>query len=143
MTQHKFEFHFKRIILKPLEKDDIENLRVLRNKVSRFFLDNSIITAENQEKWYRHYLQKDNDFMFKVVKRDNPNIFVGAVAIYDIADDYSTAEVGRIMVDKNKAPEKGIGTEVTKAACFFAFDVLKIKELKSEVLKSNMRALEV
>lgn len=143
MAQHKYEFPFERIILKPLGRDDIEDLRNLRNKMKDYFFSNSIITAEAQEKWYENYLQRENDIMFKVVKKDNPNTFIGTIAIYDIADDYSVAELGRTLVDKEKAPEKGIGTEVTKAACLFAFDVLKINKIRGEVLKTNPRALKM
>ena len=143
MAQHKYEFSYERIILKPLGKEDIEDLRNLRNRMKDFFFTNEDITVEAQKKWYERYLKKENDIMFKAVKKEAPDTFIGTIAIYDIADDLSVAELGRTLVDKEKAPEKGIGTEVTKAACLFAFDVLKINKIRGEVLKSNPRALKM
>lgn len=143
MAKHEYEFSFGRIILKPLDRSDIENLRELRNQMREYFFDNTVITEREQEKWYESYLQKKNDIMFKIVKKDAPDIFIGTIAIYDIANDHAIAELGRILVDKRKAPENGIGTEATKAACVFAFDVLNIKKIRAEVLKSNSRALKM
>src|SRR5699024_7626194 len=107
MAQHKYEFSYERIILKPLGKEDIEDLRNLRNRMKDFFFTNEDITVEAQKKWYERYLKKENDIMFKAVKKEAPDIFIGTIAIYDIADDLSVAELGRTLVDKEKAPEKG------------------------------------
>lgn len=141
--KHEYEFPFQQIILKPLEETDIEELRVLRNQERQFFLQDSIISPEGQASWYQKYLTKNNDIMFKIVKKDTPDKFVGAIAVYDIDWDNMTAEFGRTVVDKAKAPEKGIGLEATKAVCLFAFDVLKIKLIKGEVIKTNERILKV
>lgn len=141
--KHLYKYEYERIMLLPLEESDIEELRILRNQERQFFSTTGIITQENQKKWYESYLKKKNDIMFKVVKKDAPDCFVGAIAVYDISDDLATAEVGRTVIDKNKAPEKGIGMEATKAVCKFAFDVLHVKKIVAEVLKTNERIIKV
>lgn len=141
--KHDYEFAYERIILKPLGEEDIELLRILRNKEKQYFLTGDDITSEQQKIWYANYLKKDNDIMFKVVKKDDPDNFIGAIAVYAINFNARTAEVGRTVIDKEKAPEKGIGMEATKAVCKFAFDILRIKKIIGEVLKNNERIIKV
>lgn len=141
--KHQYEYANKRIILKPLEAEDIEDLRNLRNRNKQFFATQTEITKEGQEKWYQSYLQKDNDIMFKVVLGKKPEQFIGAVAVYDIDWEAKTCEFGRIVIDKEKTDEKGIGTQTVEGICQFAFSGLKMKKIKAEVLKENARAIAV
>lgn len=141
--KHDYEFAYERIILKPLEEKDIESLRILRNKEKQYFFTGDDITPEQQKVWYANYLKKNDDIMFKVVKKEEPDKFIGAIAVYEINFDEETAEVGRTVIDKEKAPEKGIGTEAVKAVCKFAFGVIKLKKLTLEVFKNNDRATRV
>ena len=141
--KHDYTFRLGRVTLLPLEEEDIEALRVLRNQERQYFLHTDEIPADAQKKWYASYLNKEDDIMFKVVKSDNTAEFIGAIAVYDIDRVKGTAEVGRTVIDKAKAPEKGIGTDATKAVCLFAFDVLKLKKIVGVVLKSNERILKV
>ena len=141
--KHSYEYAFGRILLKPLGSEDIEELRVLRNRERQCFLNQNIVDADSQIQWYDSYLKKENDIMFKVVKEDRPEEFIGAVALYDIDTENKVAEFGRIVIDKEKAPEKGIGLETTKAICRFGFDVLGIRKIVAVVLKNNERVLKV
>ncbi len=141
--KHEFEFDFKRIRLKPLEKEDIELLRLLRNQEKEYFATHQEIKKEDQDIWFESYLKKENDIMFKIVKKDKPKEFIGAIALYDIDWENKISEFGRVVVDKEKAPEKGIGTEATKAVCLFGFEVLKLNKIKGEILKSNGRIIKV
>lgn len=141
--KHSYSFECLRVVLKPLEFDDIENLRVLRNKESKYFFNSQQISSDDQKKWYERYLAKTDDIMFKVEKATNPGEFIGAIAVYDIDWDEGTAEYGRVMIDKDIAPDKGIGTDTIKAICKFCFDVLKLKKVIAVALKSNTRILKV
>lgn len=141
--KHDYEFAYERIILKPLNEEDIESLRILRNKEKQYFFTGDDITPEQQKVWYANYLKKNDDIMFKVVKKEEPDKFIGAIAVYEINSNEGTAEVGRTVIDKEKAPEKGIGMEATKAVCKFAFDVLGMKKVVGEVLKNNERIIKV
>lgn len=140
---HTYRYEYGRIVLLPLEESDIENLRQLRNSLRQYFLSSNTIEKKSQAMWYEAYLKKDNDIMFKIVKATDETEFIGAIAVYDIDLEKGVAEVGRTVVDKVKAPEKGIGMEATKAVCKFSFDVLGIKKIVAEVLKSNERIIKV
>lgn len=140
---HEYLFEFKRIILKPLKEEDIECLRLLRNQEKQYFITNDEISEESQKKWYQSYLNKEDDIMFKIVKREKPEEFIGAIALYDIDLEKRVSEFGRVLVDKMKAPEKGIGKEATLAVCLFGFEVLKLNKIIGEILKSNERIIKV
>ncbi len=140
--EHNYVFEHAGIILKPLEEDDIEQLRTLRNSRKQFFITQNEIDSAAQKKWYEGYLKNPADIMFKVVKKDKPEEFIGTMALYDIDRERGSAECGRTLVDKVKAPERGIGTEVTKAICLFGFQVLKLNKIVAEVLKTNVRIIK-
>ena len=141
--EHNFVFPFLRVVLKPLSKTHLEELRILRNKESRFFLTTNPISKEKQKKWFANYLTKQDDIMFYVAKKDNPDVFIGAIAAYDINFTNKTCEIGRVLIDKQKAPEKGIGTDAVKAICAFCFDVLGMNKVIAIALKDNKRILKV
>lgn len=141
--KHNYEYAEGRVIIKPLEKEDIEDLRVLRNKARYCFLNTQIISSENQEIWYKSYLKNEKDYMFKIAKKEKPEAFIGAVAVYDIDSEKKCAEFGRLVIDKEKAPEKGLGYEAVKAVCKFAFCLLGLHKIRAVVLKENERALSV
>ena len=141
--EHNHVFEYKRIILKPLQESDIEPLRVLRNSQKQFFLSQNEIDSQAQKQWYERYLKNPGDIMFKVVKKEEPDEFIGAIALYDIDWERMTSECGRTVIDKTKAPEKGIGMEATKAVCLFGFHVLKLNKIVGEVLKTNERIIKV
>ena len=130
--RHHYHLQHGRIILRPLEERDIEELRVLRNKNLEFFFDSVEITSEAQRAWYERYLQKEDDVMFAVERSDKPGEFIGAIAIYNINPQTGIAECGRTVLDKEKAPLKGIGTETTAAACHVAFSQMGVKKIVAE-----------
>lgn len=137
--KHSYEYAYNEIILKPLQQEDLEGLRVLRNSNKEYFIHQAEITMEAQKAWYQSYLLKTDDIMFKVVKKENEQKLIGAVALYHIKEN--AAEVGRIMIDKNLAPEKGMGTQTLKAVCSFGFHKLRLEKIVCEVFKTNIRSL--
>lgn len=141
--KHQYVYANGRIILKPLELEDIEELRELRNRERHCFLSTQIIEKDGQRKWYEAYLEKEGDIMFKVVKTTAPDEFIGTIAVYDIDVENKAAEFGRLVIDKEKAPEKGTGLDAVIAVCKFAFEKLKLNRISAVVLKDNERALKV
>lgn len=142
--EHRFEIYKEGIILKPLGYKDIELLRVLRNKNENrnCFLYSDIISKEQQEAWYQNYLKKTGDYMFSIFKENKLDEFLGAVAIYNFDEEDNSAEFGRIILDKSKINEKGIGSIVTKIFCDFVFKNFSLEEIKLEVFKDNIAALK-
>lgn len=139
--KHSYELKMDEIILKPLEKEDIEKLRILRNNLSIYFISQKQISKKEQQQWYNAYLKKDDDIMFKVVLADEDNEFVGAVALYDINREKKCAEFGRIIVDNKKVT--GIGVNIVQAICRFGYDMLGLEKIVCDVLKDNKRAIHI
>ena len=78
--KHAYVINGDRIIMVPLEQEDIEPLRNLRNREKEWFLSNDFITKEQQKEWYERYLLQNDDIMFKIVFKEKPEIFCGAIA---------------------------------------------------------------
>lgn len=128
------------IRLIPIEEEDIEEIRLLRNANKEYFFYSKEITVEEQKKWFEKYLKKDNDYTFKVVKISNICDIIGVVALYDFLPDLDQCEFGRIIINHEKVNEKGIGLKVTKCACQVAFEQLDINRVVLEVFADNIRA---
>lgn len=139
--RHSYQLSHQRILLRPLEETDIEALRSLRNENRAFFNTTAFITAEQQRDWFRRYLLRDGDVMFAAERAGRPGEFIGAIALYDIDLSTGTAEFGRTLLDKKKAPEHGLGTELVAAVCRVGFEQIGIVKITAEVLKTNGRAI--
>lgn len=140
---HEYGIDLNRILLRPLTWEDIESLRILRNREKDFFLDNSEISEEQQKKWYGKYLLREDDIMFTIKQKSAPLIFCGAIALYGIDRAKGVCEIGRTLVDKERCPDKGIGLEATCGACRFAFEVLEIRKIQTQILKTNIRSMKL
>ena len=141
--KHEFQTTWGRVSLVPLEGDDFESLRVLRNQESRWFKSTAEVSCEQQQEWQRRYTEKPGDYMFKIVRSADQNTFMGAVGIYDIDTRKKTGEFGRLVIDKMKPGyEKGLGLDATVAVLQIAFEQLNLKEVYLEVLSNNLAAIK-
>lgn len=140
---HSYTYEFKRIILEPLEEKDIELLRLLRNRERQYFINQAEISKEAQIKWYHRYLEKNDDIMFRIVRKSAPDIFIGVIALYDIDWEKKICEFGRILIDREIVKEKGLGFEATVGVTQLGFDILKLNTIVAEVLKTNERVLKI
>ena len=140
---HKIEGKYDKIILKPLEEENIEDLRLLRNRMEnrKCFIYQKEISKEEQKKWYNKYLENENDVMFSayIEKEEKP---IGYVALYDIDDKKKSCEFGRIIVDKTKISEKGIGFQITKCCCDIGIVKLGMTKIYLEVFSDNIPAFK-
>lgn len=141
--KHNYSITYKRVHLRPLEEKDIEELRLLRNKLQVYFNSTAQISPEQQKAWYDRYLTKDDDVMFAVELVEKPGVFIGAVATYDIDWENGVGTGGRTVVDKEKAPEKGIGTELAFAHGSITFGAMGLKKLCCTVHKDNTIAIKM
>ena len=140
--KHNFGFESEKLIFSPLEEKHIEALRQLRNRPENrvWFFDSAEITKESQKAWFAAQQEKVGDYMFVVSLRENPEEFLGTVAIYRFDSTKNSYEVGRLLLDNQKTAKKGLGTEIIGSACRIGFDLLKAKELHAEVFADNLRS---
>lgn len=140
---HHYIIETKRLILRPLSEEYIEDLRQLRNRMNKFFYSQDIISVEGQTNWFNNYLIKEDDLMFSIFHKNNPNEYIGSIALYGINKASKEAEFGRIMVDKDKCSDKGVGTEAIYALLKFAFHNLGLIKIIATVKTDNNKAIDV
>ena len=120
-----------------LEKRDLEFIRRLRNENRQHFLDSNYISEQDQQRWYKSYLLKNDDQMFVL---ENNGISVGCGALYNIDINKKKAEVGRFVIDKSHRG-KGYGGILIRLIEEMALSKFEIKELYLEVLAANIPAI--
>ena len=132
----------KRIYLSALNKNDIDKLRILRNKDKnrKWFIYDKQISAEEQTLWYDHYINKEDDIMFSIFINDE---WIGAAALYNIDDIGKKGEFGRLLIDKERVlVEKGLGIDATLMVCYYGFKTLQLDYIELEVFKNNIAAIK-
>jgi len=135
--KHSYKDDFGRVELEPLEEENIESLRVLRNRERKHFIHTDIIEPLDQRNWYERYLHKSGDIMFQAMLQQR---FVGACALYGMSD--GKAEFGRLVIDRESAGIKGLGFDTTACACKIGFEQLKLSEIWLKVLSDNIAAVK-
>lgn len=126
-----------RISLYPMKMEELEKMRILRNRNRHSFVTSKEITRDGQRRWYENYLNRENDYLFSVYYQGN---WVGAVSIYNVDPKQSMAEFGRLMIDKELAGTGGLGIETTKVVCQIAVQQLGIQTIELEVYADNIPA---
>lgn len=141
---HNFRGEFGRVIMKPLTREYIEELRLLRNRddIRQWFINSNVVTKEEQEEWFEKYLIKPNDYMFVVFEKKNPNVFIGSWAAYNFSDDGKCFEVGRRMIHYDKVSERGLGYDIHCCGIKTIFDHTNAEKAMSEVLSINERSIQ-
>lgn len=130
------------ITLKPIREKDIESIRIWRNEAAMkgVFIDSTLITVDQQIKWYYSYKNNNTDRMF-MIKLNDKNI--GTVALYNINNREKSAEFGRLLIGDIDSRGKGIGDKVTQMICGYGFNKLNLEKINLEVFKENKYALNI
>ena len=138
--KHQFTCTDGDIELRPMSAADSELYRRLRNQEYNrsCFLFSGIISTEEQQQWYENYLKKPNDYMFSIYNQKGQ--FLGGAALYDITE--TSAEFGRIIIDKEAAGKNGIGCQVLLLLCDFSRQQLRLQNLHLEVFEDNLPAVK-
>ena len=141
--KHDYSIEREHIILVPMDEQTSECYRKLRNREDNrnFFFNSVVIEKEQQEKWFQNYLNKQSEYMFAVFLKEKME-FVGGIGIYDIDLFRKTAEVGRIIIDRNLAAGKGYGTEAIKGVCRIAQDKLNLEEMYAYIYSANLASIK-
>ena len=140
---HQLTISGTHLLLLPLTEEYIEPLRLLRNRPENrvWFFDSTEITAEQQKKWFASQQQTEGDYMFAVCSKQDPTLFLGAVALYHHDPESRSFEIGRLLLDAKKVPFHGLGKELIAEACRLGFEKLGAKRLVAEVFSDNVRSL--
>ncbi len=133
------------IVLRPVERGDLENIRKLRNDPSTWEQLTSIahISPDQQAAWFAG-LQNDQTRAYLAVleeQRDDDGIaswagdFVGIVRLTDIDLVNRSVCVGADVVSRMRG--QGYGTRIYKALLKYLFDYMNFRRLWLLVLDTN------
>jgi Acetyltransferases, including N-acetylases of ribosomal proteins len=139
---HSLKGEYGRIILRPLEAEEIEELRLLRNRERKWFKSSDEISSQAQKEWYRRYCDTNNDYMFAVCLKEEPQTVVGYSALYNIDFVKKEGEFGRLLIDKEKSGLKGLGVDVSAATCLTGFGALELEKIYLSVYEKNISAVK-
>ena len=121
-----------------MDENTSEIYRQLRNEEEnrKYFFHDSNISEEQQREWFRNYLQKDGEYMFAVWSLDEKEC-LGGISIYNVDREALTAEVGRILIDRNYSGN-GYGAEAIQGVLQIACGKLGLKEVYACIRPENM-----
>lgn len=141
--KHNYQINYENITLRPLVRDDIENLRNWRNdpKNTLYLRKIPFITKEMQESWFERYLCNDNELCFAVVENKVLNRVVGSLSLHEFVDD--SCFLGKILIGDVEAHGRNVGVNASIAAAKIGFEQLNIKTVKLHVFVDNFVALKV
>ena len=131
---------YQNVIIRPLEKKDIEQLRIWRNdtKQIRFLRNIGYITREMQEKWYENYLKDPDTLTFVVEETEKIKHMVGSLSLYNFHDE--EAEIGRLQIGDLSARGMGIGGKSFVLAMAIGFKKMGLKRIYASVHRENIAA---
>lgn len=132
------------VVLRPLEKSDIEQLHKFRNDKT---ITKSLggfsagYSKEGIERKISAWEQQSNTIIWAIALLDN-NICIGHIGLYDVDYVSRKAEVGMLIGD-TAYWGKGIGFSITEAVVEFAFTQLNLHNVQARVLENNLASLRV
>lgn len=124
-------------MIRPIEKDDIETLRLWRNdkSISTYLNPLPEITKAMQEKWYKGYVNDSSIITYAIVECNKLNRMVGSVALYDFEEE--SAHTGKIVIGDLEARGHGLGFWGWAMAIQIGFQKLGITACKAEAHEEN------
>lgn len=138
--KHNYGLHYKNVVLRPLEKTDIELLRTWRNKKENtIYLRNlPYITPKMQLQWYGQYEENMDEIAFAILETEEFHEVVGSVSLYHFEE--SSAEFGKIMIGDSRCHKKKVGFWATALSLYIGFKQLGLEEIYCFVHKDNIAA---
>lgn len=140
---HNYQIEYKNVYLRPLQGEDIENLRNWRNNpINTMYLRRiPYITQEMQTEWFEKYLKNDDEMCFAIVEKRDLNRLVGSLSLYNFGDEECL--FGKILIGDKQAHGRKIGLNATIAATKIAFETLGLKKVYLYVYIDNKKAINV
>lgn len=140
---HQDEIAAFNVVLKPLQMQDLEQLRLWRNspEISSQMLDQTAISAEQQQSWFERVRSDQRQMQFVIYYK---NQAVGACNLKSTTDS-AVAECGSLYTGFYLGEPKYRGTLLAFFAALtlnqYCFDQRAVKSLKALVKQTNKTAL--
>jgi len=123
--------------LRAIGREDIENLRVWKNKNKGSFFLNRDILPEEQEKWFEAFSERDEDFMFVVEQSVNDSWeTIGCMGFRRLADE-GCIDAYNIMRGSNPAPASFAMSDAFRLMLAYAASLYPDLPIQCKVLCKN------
>lgn len=140
--KHNYYCKYDNILIRQLNKEDIENIRQWRNEPSntKYLRKIPYITSEMQEEWYNRYLLDEDEMTFAIVENKEFNRVIGSLSLYNFKKE--TVEFGKILIGDSETRGRGCGANSVRAVVDLALNQLGKKTVYLHVFKDNVDALK-
>ena len=139
---HSFTESAGGILLRPLCKRDIENLRRWRNdeKNNQYLRTLGEVTPKMQEKWFENYIVTPKQLIF-AIEMVKSETLIGSLSLNNINSETGTAVFGSVMIGESSARGKGYGKLGTLLCSKIAFLDMQLARLVATVHTQNIPAI--
>lgn len=133
----------KKVILRPIEADDIEKIRDLINDP---WMEKRIvgwalpISRKDQEQWYANYHNTKTEIRF-VIETDTDG-FVGLTGLKDIDYKNGVATSAGVRV-RQQIQSRGVATDTYMTMFRYAFNELRLHRVNTSALEQNTISIHV
>lgn len=139
-------FWYKKICFRPIEKQDLENVRKLRNDPTTwiYLSDVTQISPAMQEKWFESMEKASDKAYFAVFKQvkdfpiSNSGDFLGIIRCDQLDHANRSIRVGADIIPTERG--KGYGTLALQAILEFCFDHMGMHRVWLLTVEGNMVA---
>ena len=124
--------------LEPYCEAHAEAVIALRNtnRARHFLTQESILSLEDQARWFQGYLERDDDLQWAIY--DHRDRLAGVTALYDIdLENGARGEKGRLVVDEALSREAPIVLEAELLLLDAAFSRLGLMQVYTRVRPDN------
>ncbi len=122
------------LVLRSIEKKDIELLRKWRNENSQYFFYKGVIKRGEQAEWFKSYISNEKENIFVVEYED---LMIGCIGFRIINN---TIDVYNVILGDKKFGGRGIMGRALKLMCSYIMDSCGI-EITLMVLPENTARL--
>lgn len=126
----KHSLHDNEVNLITATLEDQDDLRIWKNSQRNFFFHTAIITPEQQNEWFKGYLNRCHDYMFMVFVE---KIKIGCLAVRLLEQEW---DIYNVILGKTDYGKKGYMSQALALVLRFAYE----KEpcpIRLKVLKKN------
>lgn len=133
----------KRLILRPIDKNDDEEIVKWRNQkeiINGLFSYKGITLSEHRN-WFEKYLHDGSRMEFIIIKKDN-NKKIGTIGLSNIDSRNQKSEYGILLGEKEEWG-KGYAVEASLAVIHYGFQELNMQKIYLKVFADNMDAINL
>lgn len=121
-------------------KEEFELFRVLRNDNKDCFLENLIITQEQQCIFYNKYVNDSDSYFFSIFHECYG--WIGGCSLYNVNKKEKKCEFGRFIIDKHKTNGEKFGSTIVRLILLIALVNLNITTVYLNVFENNIPAIK-